>query len=120
MSIPASAKQGAVLAFPIVQTYSNGVVVRWIGAATADKPAPTVDITAAGGALLDVTGGDAGPPATLPVNLAGASKTAAPAPAAVTVVKKQSSGLAVVALIVGALGLILGAAAMATGRRKDA
>jgi uncharacterized protein YcnI len=117
LSIPDSAKDGDVLAFPTVQHYSNGKVARWIGATEADMPAPTVDVTPAGGALLDVTGGDAGPPATLPANLAGASEAAAP-PAA-TVVKKQSSGLAIVALIVGALGLVLGAAALATRRREE-
>jgi uncharacterized protein YcnI len=116
LSIPGSAKAGDVLAFPTVQTYSNGHVTRWIGPATADQPAPTVDVTAAGGAVLDVTGGDAGPPATLPANLAASAR--APAPPA-TVVKQQSSGLAVVALIVGALGLVLGAAALATGRREE-
>ncbi|MEA2217416.1 MAG: hypothetical protein QOJ35_42 [Solirubrobacteraceae bacterium] len=118
LSIPASAKDGDVLAFPTVQHYSDGKTVRWIGAPDADMPAPTVDITAAGGALLDVTGGDAGPPATLPASLTGASKAASPA--ATTVVEKQSSGLAVAALIVGALALILGAVALAASRRKVA
>jgi uncharacterized protein YcnI len=44
---------------------------------------------------------------------------AAAAPAA-TVVKKQTGGLAVVALIVGGLALILGALALAASRRRDA
>ena len=78
--------------------------------------APTVDITAAGGALLDVTGGDAGPPSPLPANLTGASTTAGVAPAT-TIVKKQNSGLAIIALIAGALGLIFGAVGLATRRR---
>ncbi len=117
LSIPASAKAGDVLAFPTVQTYSNGHVARWIGDATDDRPAPTVDVTAAGGALLDVTGGDAGPPAKLPANLVGGAQAAA-APAA-TIVRKQSNGLAIAALIVGALGLLLGVTALA-GRRKPA
>ena len=117
LSIPDSAKQGDVLAFPTVQHYSNGHIGRWIGAASADMPAPTVDIIAPGGALLDVTGGDAGPPATLPANLIGdAGSTAAPA---ATAAKKQSNGLAIVALIVGALGLVLGAGALAASRRKE-
>jgi uncharacterized protein YcnI len=38
---------GAKLAFPAVQTYSNGEVVRWIGAADADEPAPQVTLEAA-------------------------------------------------------------------------
>ena len=110
LSIPASASDGDVIAFPTVQTYSNGHVVRWIGDPASDRPAPTIDITAPGGALLDVTGGDAGPPAKLPAILTG---TSAPA----TIVKKQNDSLAVIALIVGAVGLILGGTALATRRR---
>lgn len=119
LSIPASAKEGDVLAFPTVQRYSDGKVARWIGPADADMPSPTVDITAAGGALLDVTGGDAGPPATLPANLTGSSSASVPPPAA-TVVKKQTSGLAVVALVIGLLALVLGGLAVAGSRRKEA
>ena len=119
LSIPESAKAGDVLSFPTVQTYSNGKIVRWIGAADSEMPAPTVDITPAGGALLDVTGGDAGPPATLPATLTGTSASAAPAPAA-TVVKNQSSSVAVIALVVALLGLALGAGALATRPSKEA
>jgi uncharacterized protein YcnI len=114
LSIPDSAKAGDVLSFPTVQTYSNGKVVRWIGEAESEMPAPTVDITAAGGALLDVTGGDAGPPAKLPASVSGGS---APAPAK-AVVEKQASGLAVAALVVAILALALGGAA-AAGRRRQ-
>jgi periplasmic copper chaperone A len=38
---------GTELAFPAVQTYSNGDIVRWIGPPDADEPAPTVTVTAA-------------------------------------------------------------------------
>jgi uncharacterized protein YcnI len=38
---------GAKLTFPAVQTYSNGEVVRWIGAPDADEPAPQVTLEAA-------------------------------------------------------------------------
>jgi uncharacterized protein len=125
LSVPAAAKQGDVLTFKTLQTYSNGDVVRWIGGPTDDKPAPTVDITASGGPVLDVTGGDAGPPAKLPASVAGGSSapaaTATPAtPATRTVVKQQDKGLAIVALIVGALGLLAGVAALATRRRTTA
>ena len=37
---------GQTLVFPAVQTYSNGEVVRWIGAADADTPAPRVSLAA--------------------------------------------------------------------------
>jgi uncharacterized protein len=33
---------GRVLVFPALQTYSDGSVVRWIGAETSDTPAPRV------------------------------------------------------------------------------
>jgi uncharacterized protein len=45
MSAKVPAEQG-ILAFPAVQTYSNGDVVRWIGAPDADTPAPRVTVTA--------------------------------------------------------------------------
>ena len=38
---------GERLRFPTVQTYGNGTVVRWIGAASSDTPAPTILLTAA-------------------------------------------------------------------------
>jgi len=40
-------KAGAKLAFPTVQTYANGKVVRWIGRADADLPAPVLTVGAA-------------------------------------------------------------------------
>jgi uncharacterized protein YcnI len=38
---------GERLTFPTVQTYGNGAVVRWIGAASSDTPAPSILLTAA-------------------------------------------------------------------------
>ena len=38
---------GRELLFPSVQTYSNREVVRWIGSADSDEPAPHVTVTAA-------------------------------------------------------------------------
>jgi hypothetical protein len=116
LSIPSSAKAGSVVAFPTIQRYSSGKVVRWIGDETAATPAPTVDITAAGGALYDVTGGDAGPPAKLPASLEGSSRAVASVPA--TIVKKQTSSVAIIALIGAGLALILAAAALAATRKN--
>jgi uncharacterized protein len=42
-------KPGSTLTFKAVQTYSNGEVVRWIGAPDAEQPAPQVKLTAATG-----------------------------------------------------------------------
>jgi periplasmic copper chaperone A len=115
MSMPDAAKAGSVVAFPTIQRYSSGKVVRWIGDAAAETPAPTIDVTAAGGALYDVAGGDAGPPAKLPAGVEGSSTAAAHAPA--TIVKKQTSTLAIIAIIGAGLALILAAAALAATRR---
>jgi uncharacterized protein YcnI len=125
LGLPDSAKQGQVIGFPTIQTYSNGDVVRWIGTPADDKPAPTIDVTAPGAAALDVTGGDAGPPAKLPADLTGvapassggtATPVAATRPATTVVTRKETSTLSVIALIVGALGLLAGGAALATRR----
>jgi uncharacterized protein HemX len=74
--------------------------VRWIGPAGSDNPAPTVSVTAAAD------------------EHAAAPAAAAPTPAASQ--RSDSSGsdtLAIIALIVGALGLAAGAAALIASRR---
>ncbi len=48
---------GTVLTFKAVQTYSNGEVVRWIGAPSADTPAPQVLVTGKNAAIADYPGG---------------------------------------------------------------
>jgi periplasmic copper chaperone A len=119
LSLPAAAKQGTVLRFPTVQTYSDGTVVRWIDPTAGDEhPAPTIDVTAPGTADLDVTGGDAGPPAKLPAGLAGPAgrSAASSATATRTIVKHETSTLSIVALIVGGLGLAMGVAALGLRR----
>jgi uncharacterized protein len=117
ISVAMPGKAGDVLTFKALQTYSNGQVVRWIGAPDSDQPAPTVDITPKGGVIQDVAGSEAGP-GPLPSTMASGSKAAAPA-ATRTVVEKQSSddALAIVALIVGLLGLAAGAAGLVIARR---
>ena len=40
---------GKTLTFPVVQTYGNGEVVRWIGAPSSTEPAPTIRLGAAVG-----------------------------------------------------------------------
>jgi uncharacterized protein len=117
ISVAMPGKAGDVLAFKTLQTYSNGQVIRWIGAPDSDQPAPTIDVTAKGGVLQDVAGSEAGP-GPLPAAGSAASKSATPA-ATRTVVEKQSSNhtLAIIALIVGLLGLGLGAAGLVAARR---
>ncbi|HEY7621890.1 MAG TPA: YcnI family protein [Solirubrobacteraceae bacterium] len=116
ISVALPGHAGQVLTFKTVQTYSNGKVARWIGPPDADQPAPTIDVTAKGGVVQDVAGGEAGPGA-LPAAATG-SQAATPA-ATRTVVEKQSSNdtLAIVALVVGLLGLAAGATGLIVARR---
>jgi uncharacterized protein YcnI len=51
LSLQMPDQPGATLAFPAYQTYSDGEVVRWTGAAGSDRPAPTVSLAAAASAL---------------------------------------------------------------------
>ncbi len=98
LSVVVPGKAGDTLTFKALQTYSNGEVVRWIGAKDSDNPAPTVAV-------------------------AGSEAKAAPAATATATPAKtdgSSSGLAVAALIVGALGLLTGVAALTAARRKAA
>jgi uncharacterized protein len=100
MQIPG--KAGDVLTFKALQTYSNGEVVRWIGSPSADEPAPTVTVTAA-------------------TSDAGAAPAAAPTSAPPADDDSGSSDtLAIVALIVGALGLLAAILALVTRRRSTA
>lgn len=104
MQIPG--KAGDTLTFKALQTYSDGQVVRWIGAPGTDKPAPQVAVTAA------PVGDDHhdGASAPAPVDAATADDDG-------TDDDGGSNTLAIVALIVGGLGLLAGGAALAAARR---
>jgi uncharacterized protein YcnI len=82
---------GTELAFPSLQRYSNGDVVRWIGPPDADEPAPRVTV-------LEPAADEEGAAAT-------------PAPAA----QAEAGGsdtLSIIALVVGAAGLAAGILAL--------
>jgi len=87
---------GKSLTFKAVQRYSGGDVVRWIGPPDSDQPAPQVKLTAGGEEA-----------ATAP----------APAPSNTNDDEGGSDTLSVIALIVGALGLAVGAAGLVMARR---
>ncbi|HTZ86639.1 MAG TPA: YcnI family protein [Solirubrobacteraceae bacterium] len=110
---------GKALEFRTVQTYSDGAVVHWIDPSLeADHPSPRINVTAKGGAIEDIAGEEAGPAAGETASEQGASQ---PAPSAVqSSGDSASKGLGIVALVLGALGLIAGLAALATSRRKAA
>jgi len=92
-------KPGSMLTFKSVQTYSNGEVVRWIGPPDSEEPAPQVELTAA-------EEEEASAPAEQPA-----------APAA-SEDDDDGNGLAIAALVVGALGLVAGLAALFLGRGR--
>jgi uncharacterized protein YcnI len=89
LSVQIPGKAGDTLTFKALQTYSNGEVARWIGAPAADKPAPQVQVTATAPATVSAADSDSG-----------------------------SDTLAIIALVVGALGLLAGGAGLASARRR--
>jgi len=105
---------GQTLTFKVLQTYSNGDIVRWIGPPSADKPAPTVNVTAKGGLLEDVSGTEAGPP---PLT----SKTGAATPTAPKAQSNRASkGLGIAALVVGIVALLIALVGSGLASRRRA
>ncbi|HEX5308445.1 MAG TPA: YcnI family protein [Solirubrobacteraceae bacterium] len=112
LAVPTDAA-GKALEFRTVQTYSNGQVVHWIDPSLeAEHPSPRINVTNKGGALQDVAGEEAGP---LPGQSVAA---AAPAQPIAQSGNGASKGLAIAALIVGALGLLAGCTALWATRRS--
>jgi uncharacterized protein len=104
---------GKSLAFKTVQYYSDGNLVHWIGPPGSEHPAPTLNITAKGGAIEEVAGAEEGPaPGQLPPRQ-GSTQTSSSASNS----KGASEGLAVTALVVGALGLLAGLGGLFMARR---
>lgn len=83
---------GTKLTFKALQTYAGGKVVRWIGAPDSEHPAPQVTLVSA------------------------AEPAAGAAPESPENADGDSNGLAIAALIVGALGLLTGGAALLRAR----
>ena len=93
------------LAFPAIQTYSGeeAEVVRWIGAEDSDQPAPLVEVLEAPAEGEEAAATPAATPAP-----ADTGETSAAA-------EDESGGsdtLSIIALIVGAIGLIVGLVAL--------
>ncbi len=97
---------GTKLTFKALQTYAGGEVVRWIGRPNSDEPAPQVTLTAA---VDDAAahGDPAQPTAAATSAEAGADD------------EEDGNGLAVVALVVGGLGLLAGLAGLLVARRAQ-
>ena len=99
---------GDTLTFKALQTYDDGEVVRWIGPEDAEEPAPTVTLTAAAGE----SGGHGVSASAAPESTPAPAQNAS-APAS----DEGSDGLAIAALIVGALALLAALAALFVNRR---
>ncbi len=106
LSIRMPEEPGTKLAFPAVQTYSGGEVVRWIGPPDADEPAPTVAVTEPASEQ-----GAAPAPSPTPAQGAGAGGR-----------EEEGGGsdtLSIIALLVGLAGLATGLVAIWRGRRSE-
>jgi uncharacterized protein YcnI len=101
LSLSVPDKAGSALTFKAVQTYSNGEVVRWIGPAESEEPAPQVKLTAA-----EPEGDAAAEPAAAPAESGGGDDD-------------SSNTLAIIALVVGIAGLATGLLALLTRRRRS-
>jgi uncharacterized protein len=106
LSVQIPGKAGDKLTFKALQTYTGGEVLRWIGAEGSDNPAPVVTVTAAASSEANAAATPARP-------------SAGPGTATTTPGDDSGNGLAIVALIVGALGLIVGTAGLPAARRSS-
>lgn len=116
VSVKLPGRAGETLTFKALQTYDDGAVVRWIGAADADEPAPQMRLTAAEG---EGDGAGAGHDGGADADAA-ASGTPAPAAASSGDDDGSSDGLAIAGLVAGVAGLLAGGAALLTARRRTA
>ena len=113
LSVQIPGKAGDKLTFKALQTYTGGEVVRWIGAEDSDNPAPIVTVEAA-------TEADQGASHTDEAEATATPAASQSATAATATEDDSSNTLAIVALIVGALGLIAGTAGLLAARRAKA
>ena len=107
---------GQSLAFKTLEYYSNGKVVHWIGSPSSEFPAPMINVTAKGGVIQEVAGGEAGPTSGQSPTGQGPSTPSAGA----TKSNGASKGLAITALVLGALGLLAGLSGLLVARRGRA
>jgi len=114
ISVQIPGKAGDKLTFKALQAYSNGEVVRWIGAPGADTPAPQVTVTAAS---AQGAAAAAGTHAGMGAGASNGGGTARPA-AAATSHDDGANGLSIAALAIGVLGFVFGGVALASTRRR--
>lgn len=104
----------ATITFPAIQTYADGSAVKWIqiqtpGGPAPDKPAPVLTLAAPGAGGVTAT-------------TAAPNKDTGTASASLTTVKHDADTaktVGIIAIVVGALGLLAAGAALAKGRRAS-
>jgi uncharacterized protein YcnI len=101
--------EGETLVFPALQTYASGEVVRWIGPADADEPAPRVTLTAKAGGEDDQGGAE---PASATETTGDAEAVAAPA------ADDGEGGRDALTLALALAALALAAVALVVARRS--
>jgi periplasmic copper chaperone A len=110
----------AAMTFKVIQTYSDGKVVSWIeepaagSTAEPEHPAPTLKLTAAGGSSATAgstaSGGSTAPASAVPTGVAVSSSSG------------SSDARTNTALVLGAIGILLGGVSLAAvlrGRRSN-
>jgi periplasmic copper chaperone A len=117
LSVQIPGKAGEELTFKAVQTYDDGEVVRWIGGPGSEHPAPQVLVTAPeadhhAAASDEGSEGEEGEAANV-AEVSGSSGSDSDHGG-------SDNGLAIAALVVGALGLLAGGTALATSRKRTA
>jgi periplasmic copper chaperone A len=120
VAIPDDAS-GKALEFRTVQSYSDGQTVHWIDPSlSAEHPSPRINVTAKGGAIEDLAGDEAGPAAGQAgaVSTAGGSTGSSVTPVLSNASGGASKGLAIAALILGALGLLTALLVLTMTRRR--
>lgn len=100
ISVQIPGEAGDTLTFEALQTYDDGEVVRWIGAADSAEPAPQLVVT--GGGEDHHGAADPGSSEESSDDAEGASR-----------------GLGIAALVLGALGLLAGGAALLRTRQSS-
>jgi uncharacterized protein len=112
LSVQIPGKAGDKLTFKALQTYSNGEVVRWIGAPGSSEPAPQVTVTATAPAGAASSHG-------MGMGATSAKAGGGPAQPAAASGSGDSNDLSIAALVVGGLGLLFGGGALGMARRRS-
>lgn len=108
MAVPSDADS---LSFPTVQTYSDGSTVNWVQVTPQGGPEPDDPVP-----VLQLKGTDAAASAS---NASGSAAPAVKSDAASKSDVDNAKTLSIVAIVIGALGLIVGIVGVAMARRRS-